>query len=164
MKKILLIWLLVYGVGCMLYGQVDPYALRQEALRDFDQGKAADAQKKLIKAYHAVLPYQPRNWVLLNNLAWHLCITKQDLKQAEQLSRATIMAQPNNPIYLDTYAWILFQLGQYNDALFYIQQAIDNIDIKTKNIDIEAETNDLDPETYKEIQHHYKAILKKAKK
>ena len=56
--------------------------------------------KKLIKAYHAVLPYQPRNWVLLNNLAWHLCITKQDLKQAEQLSRATIMAQPNNPIYL----------------------------------------------------------------
>jgi predicted Zn-dependent protease len=120
--------------------------------------------KKLIKAYHAVLPYQPRNWVLLNNLAWHLCITKQDLKQAEQLSRATIMAQPNNPIYLDTYAWILFQLGQYNDALFYIQQAIDNIDIKTKNIDLEAETNDLDPETYKEIQHHYKAILKKAKK
>ena len=29
----------------------DPYALRQEALRDFDQGKAADAQKKLIQAY-----------------------------------------------------------------------------------------------------------------
>ena len=29
----------------------DPYALRQEALRDFDQGKAADAQQKLIRAY-----------------------------------------------------------------------------------------------------------------
>lgn len=31
--------------------RADPYALRQEALRDFDQGKAADAQKKLIQAY-----------------------------------------------------------------------------------------------------------------
>lgn len=61
MKKVLLILFLVsysvvdmkYGVGCIAYGQeaTDPYVLRQEALRDFDQGKAADAQKKLIKAY-----------------------------------------------------------------------------------------------------------------
>ena len=61
MKKVLLILFLVsysvvdmkYGVGCMAYGQeaTDPYVLRQEALWDFDQGKAADAQKKLIKAY-----------------------------------------------------------------------------------------------------------------
>jgi len=38
----------------------DPYALRQEALRDFDQGKAADAQKKLIKAYDLFLGIE--NW------------------------------------------------------------------------------------------------------
>ena len=38
----------------------DPYALRQEALRDFDQGKAADAQKKLIKAYDLFLGVE--NW------------------------------------------------------------------------------------------------------
>lgn len=38
----------------------DPYVLRQEALRDFDQGKAADAQKKLIKAYDLFLGIE--NW------------------------------------------------------------------------------------------------------
>ena len=48
-KLVLVIWLLAIGNG--LLANNDPYALRQEALRDFDQGKAADAQKKLIKAY-----------------------------------------------------------------------------------------------------------------
>ena len=60
MKKILLIWLLVYGVGCMLYAQDDAYALRQEALQDFDFGKAADAQKKLIRAYDIFVAAE--NW------------------------------------------------------------------------------------------------------
>ena len=104
--------------------------------------------EKLIKAYNAVLPYQPRNWGLLNNLAWHLCISKQDLKQAEQLSRSTIMAQPDNPVFLDTYAWILYHMGQYQEALFYIQRAIE----KMKG------------EPIKEIEQHYKSILRKAKK
>ena len=52
MKKIVLIWLLAIGYGVWVFAsEMDPYALRQEALRDFDQGKAADAQKKLIEAY-----------------------------------------------------------------------------------------------------------------
>ena len=67
-KLVLLIWVLAIGNGLWaigneakgerreakgerVLGDNDPYALRQEALRDFDQGKAADAQKKLIKAY-----------------------------------------------------------------------------------------------------------------
>ena len=69
-KVVLLIWLLAIGNGQLamgngllamsngqlamgngLLGNNDPFTLRQEALRDFDQGKAADAQKKLIKAY-----------------------------------------------------------------------------------------------------------------
>ncbi len=61
MKKIvLLIWLLAIGNGLWaigneakgerVLGDNDPYALRQEALFDFNQGKAADAQKKLIQA------------------------------------------------------------------------------------------------------------------
>lgn len=101
--------------------------------------------EKMIEAYSAVLPYQPRNWVLLNNLAWHLCISGGDLQRAEQLSRATIMAEPSNSIYLDTYAWIMYHLEDYSSALFYIQRALENV---TSN-------------TQKEVTEHYKAILKK---
>jgi tetratricopeptide (TPR) repeat protein len=44
----------------MLYAQDDAYALRQEALQDFDLGKAADAQKKLIRAYDIFVAAE--NW------------------------------------------------------------------------------------------------------
>ena len=73
MKKVVaLIWLLAIGyrllamgngqlaMGNGLLGNNDPYALRQEALRDFDQGKAADAQKKLIQAYGLFV--EKENW------------------------------------------------------------------------------------------------------
>ena len=85
-KVVLLIWLLAMGYGllAMGYGLLamgdgllamgdglwamgdgllandDPYALRQEALRDFDQGKAAEAQKKLIQAHDLFV--RAENW------------------------------------------------------------------------------------------------------
>jgi Tfp pilus assembly protein PilF len=85
---------------------------------------------------------------LLNNLAWNLCIHGGDLTRAEELSRTTIMAEPRNPVFLDTYAWILYHLGEYETAWFYIQRAMDN---QTE-------------ETTKEIREHYKSIKRKCKK
>ncbi len=103
---------------------------------------------KMIVAYEAVLRLDPRNLMLMNNLAWNLCISNKDLERAEQLSRVTIMKEPTNPVYLDTYAWILYKQGEYETALFYIQRALEHIDQGTK----------------KEILSHYKAIRKKQKK
>lgn len=57
-KVVLLIWLLAMGYG--LLANDDPYALRQEALRDFDQGRAAEAQKKLIQAHDLFV--RAENW------------------------------------------------------------------------------------------------------
>ena len=31
---------------------------------------------------------------------------------------------PNEPSYLDTYAWVLFQRGKYNEALVRIEKAV----------------------------------------
>ena len=31
---------------------------------------------------------------------------------------------PKNPVYLDTYAWVLFKLGRYIDAKTKIEEAI----------------------------------------
>lgn len=64
-KVVLLIWLLAIGDGLLAMGDGllandDPYALRQEALRDFDQGKAAEAQKKLIQAHDLFV--MSENW------------------------------------------------------------------------------------------------------
>ena len=101
----------------------------------------------MIEAYEAVLKFDSRNLMLMNNLAWNLCISGGDLKRAEELSRITIMSEPSNPVYLDTYAWIMYHTGDYESALFYIQRAM------------VYET----PETSKEIKMHYEKIKRKQK-
>lgn len=103
--------------------------------------------EKMIVAYTALLRFEPHNLMLMNNLAWHLCISRHDLQRAEQLSRTTIMAEPSNPIYLDTYAWIMYMMGDYDTAYFYIQRAMECANEKT----------------IKEVTEHHKAILKKLK-
>ena len=102
---------------------------------------------KMIPAYEAVLRMDSRNILVMNNLAWNLCLIHKDLLRAEQLSRTTIMREPTNPIYLDTYAWIMYLLGDCQSALFYIERAIEH---STEEVD-------------KEIQKHYNEIKKKCK-
>ena len=60
------------------------------------------------------------------------------------MSQKTILVEPKNPVYLDTYAWILYKLGEYNDAEKYMKKAIENIN------------DDSDKLTYYE---HYYEIL-----
>ena len=103
--------------------------------------------EKMIVAYTALLRFDPRNLMLQNNLAWHLCISRHDLQRAEQLSRTTIMSEPSNPIYLDTYAWIMYMMGESETAYFYIQRAMEYAN----------------QQTIKEVTEHRKAILKKLK-
>ena len=42
------------------------------------------------------------------------------------MSYRSITAEPNNSTYLDTYAWILYQQGRYEEARIYIEQALKN--------------------------------------
>lgn len=100
---------------------------------------------KLIETYESVLRFDSRNMMWLNNLAWNICISGGDLNKAEELSRTTIMAEPSNSIFLDTYAWILYKKGDYEGAWFYIQRAKEHTT----------------EETDKEIEKHWKAIKRK---
>ena len=40
------------------------------------------------------------------------------------MSQRTLKAEPQNATYLDTYAWILYKSGHYEEALTYIKQAL----------------------------------------
>ena len=50
---------------------------------------------------------------------------EEKLEKAEKMSRLTIQLEPENPTYLDTYAWILFKSGKLNEAKKYIEKAIE---------------------------------------
>ena len=60
----------------------------------------------------------------------------------EEQTDETIEAEPDNPYFLDTYAWILHQLGRDKEARKYIEKALKRDD------------------TSDEVREHYNAIMK----
>lgn len=75
-------------------------------------------------AYDSCLQWKPDNIGCLNNYAYYLSLGKQNLEKAERMSYKTIQAEPENPTYLDTYAWILFLEDRHAEARVYIDQAV----------------------------------------
>ena len=74
--------------------------------------------------YDSALVYNPSNVLVLNNYAYFLAEEGHDLEKAEQMSRRSIEAEQDNATYLDTYAWVLYKLGRYAEALTYIERAL----------------------------------------
>jgi len=79
-------------------------------------------KEKSYEAYDRVLRSNPDNIYVLNNYAYYLSLDNKDLERALQMSAKTIKAEPKNPTYLDTYAWILYKLDRYNEAKKYMDK------------------------------------------
>jgi len=59
-----------------------------------------------------------------NNYAYSLAERHKDLERAFTMSKRALEAVPDNSAYLDTYGWLLFQIGKYDEALEYIRRSI----------------------------------------
>lgn len=129
------------------YLEIDPDDYQFQVFRMQLYEQTQQPPEKMIPAYEAILRLDPRNIVVMNNLAWNLCISNRSLIRAEELSRITIMREPTNPIYLDTYGWIMYKLGDCESALFYLERAIEH---SGEEVD-------------KEVVAHYKEAQKKCK-
>lgn len=79
-------------------------------------------------AYARALELNPSDNMTANNYAYFLSLDRRELKKAESLSLRTIMEEPLNATYLDTYAWILFAQERYVEALEYIDRAVQCMD------------------------------------
>ena len=83
-------------------------------------------EKEAFAAYDSCLQWKDDNIGCLNNYAYYLSVLGEQLDKAERMSYRTIKAEPKNPTYLDTYAWILFRQERYNEARIYIDQTLQN--------------------------------------
>ena len=104
---------------------------RKEVISDFYSimGDIYHTKKQMTEAYAAydsALVYNPSNIGALNNYAYYLSVERRDLDKAEEMSYKTVKAEPNNSTDLDTYAWILFEKGNYAEARIYIDNAMKN--------------------------------------
>ncbi|MBD3628099.1 tetratricopeptide repeat protein [Cyclobacterium sp.] len=79
-------------------------------------------------AYQKVLSQNANNEHILNNYAYFLSLEKKDLEKAYKMSSKLVARFPENPTYLDTHAWVLFQLNRYEEAKTYMEKAIKHLD------------------------------------
>jgi tetratricopeptide (TPR) repeat protein len=76
-------------------------------------------------AYDEALRYNAENVMVLNNYSYFLALEGRDLDRAERMMGTVIRLKPDEPTYLDTYAWVYFKQGNYTLAKFYQRRAID---------------------------------------
>lgn len=84
-----------------------------------------DMKDSAFVAYDSCLVYNSGNVGCLNNYAYYLSLEKRDLDKAEEMSHRTIVAEPGNKTYIDTYAWILFIKGKYAEAKLYMDRVLE---------------------------------------
>ena len=84
--------------------------------------------------YDSTLMFDPQNINVLNNYAYYLSVEGRDLERALDMSYRTLEAEPLNSTYLDTYAWILFKMKRYREALGYMEKALRYLDTDNPEI------------------------------
>lgn len=85
-----------------------------------DQRKFVEADE----AFEKALKRDPVNALILNNYSYFLSLRKEKLDKAEEMSKRSNILRSGQPSYQDTYAWILYQKGNYTEALEWIDKAL----------------------------------------
>ncbi len=75
-------------------------------------------------AYDRALKLDPENAFVLNNYSYYLSERKVKLEKAKEMSAYSNKLEPDNTSFLDTYAWILFQLNDFTGAKDWQDKAI----------------------------------------
>jgi len=89
-----------------------------------DAYNGLEEYKKSDEAYEEALDFDPNNDHVLNNYSYFLSLRKDKLELAEKMASKLIENDPENPTYLDTYAWVLYQNEKIEEAKKYIEIAI----------------------------------------
>lgn len=82
--------------------------------------------ERSLEAYERLLEIDPDDLYVKNNYAYYLCLTGKDLGKARSLAEIICKEEPGNSTFLDTYGWILFQMGDYRKAADYLKKAIEH--------------------------------------
>lgn len=112
--------------------------------------------KKSDESYEKALDFLPDNVQVLNNYAYYLSLRGENLERAKEMSLTTIEMFPDEGNYYDTYAWILYKMGNFYEAKIWMQKALDISQSQTfyeHMVDILTELGQLEEaELYRNIE------------
>ena len=89
------------------------------------------AFEKSDEAFDKALELSPNDVLILNNYAYYLSERNEKLEDAASMSNKANLLDPGNPSYEDTYAWILYRQHKFEDALEWVNMALDNGGVKS---------------------------------
>lgn len=92
----------------------------QLAILHDQRGKSYTAEVLYRRALHL----DPENALALNNLAYSSAQRGLHLDEARAMALRAVQLEPQSAAYLDTYAWVLYKLGEYSEARTFIERAI----------------------------------------
>lgn len=108
---------------------VNMYALLGDLYHSMGQ------DEKAFQAYDSCLVYKQNDAMVLNNYAYYLSLKKKNLQRAEEMSRLSNELEPDNATYLDTYAWVLYQMKRYEEAKQYMDRVVELMEKDGEEID-----------------------------
>ncbi|NVO18613.1 MAG: tetratricopeptide repeat protein [Bacteroidetes bacterium] len=74
--------------------------------------------------YEKVIKQEPDNSYVLNNYAYYLSLRGANLEKALQMAKRGAELDSLNPANLDTYGWVFFKMGNYEQAKTWVGKAI----------------------------------------
>ena len=89
-----------------------------------DAYHAVGDHEKSDASYEAALELNPNDDGVLNNYSYYLSLRKEKLDKAKKMSQSVIRRNPDNPTYLDTYAWVLYQLNEFEEAKRILEKVV----------------------------------------
>jgi len=98
----------------------DFYSNLADAYHQLEQHVESD------KAFDKALNITPENVYVLNNYSYYLSLRKVKLDKARDMSLKSNEIMPGSASFQDTYAWVLYQSGDYNEAKTWIEKALSN--------------------------------------
>lgn len=157
---------LPYLFGGLAHTQLENYQQAEELLQAglayvFSNPRLRDQfYQQLAEVYHRLERYtesdkyfdkalaiNDKNATLLNNYAYYLAQREAKMSKALEMTRKSNQLQPDNPTFLDTWAWVLHKMDRPKQALEKMQRVLE-----------------LSPKPDGEIMEHYGDILQAAGK
>lgn len=78
------------------------------------------------ESYEEALKINPNDTYVLNNYAYYLSLRNVNLEKAEEMSKKSNEIDRDNASYNDTYGWILYGMGKYQEAKLWLERAVAN--------------------------------------
>ncbi len=112
------------------------YSLERDSMKmeDLSLRKAKGVMRQVYKYYDKALALNMDNPLVLNNYSYFMSEYGGDLDRALEMAKRANELVGGNPTYIDTYGWVLYRLGHYEEAKVQMRRAI-SLD-RTNNYEI----------------------------